>query len=48
MNKRVVITGIGVVSPIGTGKENFAEALRTGKSGTGAITYFDVSASQQG
>jgi 3-oxoacyl-[acyl-carrier-protein] synthase II len=44
MNKRVVITGIGVVSPIGTGKEVFAEALRQGKSGANRITTFDVSA----
>ncbi len=33
MRKRIVITGIGVVSPIGTGKEKFWEALISGKSG---------------
>jgi 3-oxoacyl-[acyl-carrier-protein] synthase II len=44
MTKRVVITGIGVISPIGTGKEVFTEALRQGKSGANRITAFDVSA----
>lgn len=44
MNKRVVITGIGVVSPIGVGKEAFGTALREGKSGANMITNFDVSA----
>ncbi|MFH1368181.1 MAG: beta-ketoacyl-ACP synthase II [Elusimicrobiota bacterium] len=43
MNKRVVITGIGIVSPIGTGKENYTEALRQGKSGANVFTKFDVS-----
>jgi 3-oxoacyl-[acyl-carrier-protein] synthase II len=37
----VVITGIGVISPIGTGKEKFCEALRAGKSGVAKITRFD-------
>ena len=41
--KRVVITGIGVISPNGIGKEAFWEALRTGKSGIKKITSFDVS-----
>ena len=31
--KRVVITGIGVISPIGCGKENFTNALKAGRSG---------------
>lgn len=31
--RRVVVTGIGIVSSIGTGKEEVANALRTGKSG---------------
>ncbi len=34
MNKRVVVTGIGAISPIGTGKENFWNALREGVVGT--------------
>lgn len=42
MKKRIVITGIGVVSPIGTGNEEFTNALKTGKSGISAIEHFDV------
>ncbi|MFH2142143.1 MAG: beta-ketoacyl-[acyl-carrier-protein] synthase family protein [Bacteroidota bacterium] len=33
MNRRVVVTGMGVVSPIGTGIQNFLLSLKTGKSG---------------
>ncbi len=43
MKKRIVITGIGVVSPIGTGKENFWNALEEGRSGIKPITLFDTS-----
>ncbi len=39
--KRVVITGIGVISPIGTGKDRFWEALMEGRSGVGPIQGFD-------
>jgi 3-oxoacyl-[acyl-carrier-protein] synthase II len=42
--KRVVITGIGVVSPIGTGKDVFWTALLAGKSGIRPVTSFDTSA----
>ena len=42
MKKRIVITGMGVVSPVGTGKEAFADSLRHGRSGIGHITSFDV------
>lgn len=42
MNKRVVITGIGIVSPIGIGKAAYTEALRSGKSGANVVTTFDV------
>lgn len=42
-NRRVVITGLGVVSPIGTGKENYWRALEAGKNGIGTISAFDVS-----
>lgn len=42
MKKRVVITGMGVVSPIGIGNDAYAESLKTGKSGVGLITVFDT------
>mgnify|MGYP001067172572 CR=1 FL=1 len=41
--KRVVITGMGVLSPIGIGKQEFVDALREGKSGANPITAFDAS-----
>src|SRR5688572_18016101 len=40
---RVFITGLGVVSSIGLGKDAFFEALRAGKSGVGPVESFDVS-----
>ena len=40
---RVVITGIGVVSPFGVGRERFWDHVRRGCSGTRAITDFDAS-----
>lgn len=40
---RVVVTGIGVVSPIGIGKEAFWSSLKLGQSGIGPITLFDAS-----
>ena len=43
MNKRVVVTGMGMVSPLGIGvKENW-KAICQGKSGIGPITRFDTS-----
>ena len=39
--RRVVITGMGVVSPVGIGTEEFWNALMAGKSGIGPITEFD-------
>lgn len=41
--KRVVITGVGIISPIGIGKEEFTDSLRKGKSGVDKITLFDAS-----
>jgi 3-oxoacyl-[acyl-carrier-protein] synthase II len=40
---RVAITGIGVVSAFGAGRDAFWNAIRCGRSGTRAITEFDVS-----
>ena len=40
--RSIVITGIGVVSPIGVGKKAFWEALLAGKSGTKKISCFDA------
>ena len=40
--KRIVVTGIGVLTPIGLTKEDFWNALYQGKSGAAPITYFDT------
>lgn len=40
----VVITGIGVVSPIGVGRDAFAQSLVDGVSGVATITQYDASA----
>ncbi|HHV27581.1 MAG TPA: beta-ketoacyl-ACP synthase II [Tissierellia bacterium] len=42
MVKRVVVTGLGPVTPIGIGKENYWKSLIEGKSGISCITNFDV------
>jgi 3-oxoacyl-[acyl-carrier-protein] synthase II len=39
--KKIVITGVGVVSPIGIGKEEYWASLSQGKNGFGRITRFD-------
>src|SRR5690242_15375940 len=41
MKHRVVVTGMGVVSPIGCTSREFSEALLTGRSGVGPVTLFD-------
>src|ERR1700761_109077 len=41
--RRVVITGIGVVSPNGIGRRSFAEAISEGRSGVSPIEGFDTS-----
>ena len=40
--KRVVVTGMGVISPVGTGLDKFWESLINGKSGIDEITRFDT------
>ncbi len=42
MRNRVVVTGIGAVTPVGIGKEEFWDALINGKSGISHIDRFDV------
>lgn len=43
MNKRIVITGIGVLASTGIGKDAFWQGLQEGKSGIKPITLFDTS-----
>jgi len=43
MNKRIVVTGVGIISSIGIGKDAFWEALIKGKSGISPIAAFDTS-----
>ena len=40
--KRVVVTGLGALTPIGNTKNEFWEGLMAGKSGAADITYFDT------
>lgn len=40
MQNRVVATGIGAVTPIGIGKDQFWDSLKKGKSGVKAVTHF--------
>ena len=42
MRKRVVVTGLGVVSPIGLNLQDFWKNLTAGQSGVDLITYFDT------
>lgn len=43
MYRRVVVTGVGLVSPVGVGTEQTWAALRNGQGGIGPITAFDAS-----
>lgn len=40
--KRVVVTGLGVISPVGIGKDTYWNALVNGENGIGPITHFDA------
>jgi 3-oxoacyl-[acyl-carrier-protein] synthase II len=43
MTQKVVVTGIGPVTPVGIGRDSFWDALLLGRSGIGEITQFDAS-----
>lgn len=42
-NKRVVITGLGAITPIGKNLADYWDSLLQGRSGVGAVTLFDAS-----
>src|SRR5690348_4334427 len=42
MNRRVVITGLGVITPVGNDLNSFWESLKNGVSGIGMIDAFDT------
>ena len=44
MPRRVVVTGVGLLTPLGIGTEESWESIKAGKSGIGPITQFDASA----
>ena len=44
MKKRVVITGIGAITPVGNTVDEYWDSLKEGKHGFGPITQFDASA----
>ena len=47
MKRRVVVTGMGAVTPIGNTVEEFWNGIKTGKVGIGPITKFDGSRSER-
>ncbi len=44
MKRRVVVTGVGLVTPLGTGTDKTWQGLINGQNGIGPITHFDASA----
>lgn len=42
MKRRVVITGMGAITPVGNSVDEYWESLKAGKVGIGPITYFDT------
>jgi 3-oxoacyl-[acyl-carrier-protein] synthase II len=42
VRRRVAVTGIGAVTPIGTGRRDFWEGVRTSRRGVGPLTRFDA------
>jgi 3-oxoacyl-[acyl-carrier-protein] synthase II len=44
LSRRVVVTGVGLISPVGIGTQTNWEALCAGRSGIGPITHFDATA----
>ena len=42
--KRVVVTGLGAVTPIGNNVEAFWKGIKAGKCGIDTVTHFDASA----
>src|SRR5699024_3559977 len=42
MERRVVITGMGIISPVGIGKEKFWNSIQSGQSGIDIVTRFDI------
>ena len=42
MSRRVVVTGMGAITPIGNSIESFWKGITEGELGIGEITYFDT------
>ena len=42
MKERVVVTGMGAITPIGNSVEEFWSGVKEGKTGFDKITYFDT------
>ena len=43
MKRRVVVTGLGAITPIGNSVDEFWDSIKNSKIGFGPITYFDTS-----